>query len=127
MEDEVTRLPSFPREDPSSPESSPSVTLPPIEKVGDNWEFPKGFAEIWDSKSSEVMGYPRFGLSSKPMNKGEDVPAIRASPAKGDKDLEGMGLDHDLLDEEDQKGEQGEVKKEKEKKKKDEATNPFSP
>ncbi|GFS41588.1 hypothetical protein Acr_00g0075220 [Actinidia rufa] len=126
MEDEVTRLPSFLKEDPFSPKSSPSVTLPPIEKVVNimtlkeleqlrescsqervrplcllararwpsTWppfmpgiigNSPKGLLRSWDSKSSEVMWYPSFGLSSKPMNKGEDVLAIRASPAKGDK------------------------------------------
>ncbi|GFS39127.1 hypothetical protein Acr_00g0061240 [Actinidia rufa] len=43
-------------------------------------------------------------------------------------DLEGMSLDHDLLDEEEWEGEQGEVEEEKEEKKKeDKATSPFSP
>ncbi|GFZ19771.1 hypothetical protein Acr_28g0004760 [Actinidia rufa] len=45
-------------------------------------------------------------------------------------DFEGMGLDHDLLDEEEQEGEQGDVdaeNKEEEEKKEDEATSSFSP
>ncbi|GFZ18458.1 hypothetical protein Acr_27g0001970 [Actinidia rufa] len=88
MDDEVTRLPSSPKEDPSSLEGSPSVALPPIETrpkrivfgeypsnvkgwkknffvSGDNWEFPKGFA-----REAGAPRVPRlWGTPSKHCNK----------------------------------------------------------